>query len=86
MIGVLSVIEQWVEEHTPDPSQEGNYPPRQTLPDTLRKRKHTPSLCATPLERESEAEVKKFATLLRAYRIDCRVMRKQHREAEKYQQ
>ena len=24
MIGVLSVIEQWVEEHTPDPSQEGN--------------------------------------------------------------
>ena len=24
MIGVLSVIEQWIEEHTPDPSQEGN--------------------------------------------------------------
>ena len=25
MIGVLSVIEQWIEEHTPDPSQEGNH-------------------------------------------------------------
>jgi len=25
MPGVLSVIEQWIEEHTPDPSQEGNY-------------------------------------------------------------
>jgi very-short-patch-repair endonuclease len=24
MTGVLSVIEQWIEEHTPDPSQEGN--------------------------------------------------------------
>jgi hypothetical protein len=24
MAGVLSVIEQWIEEHTPDPSQEGN--------------------------------------------------------------
>ena len=23
MPGVLSVIEQWIEEHTPDPSQEG---------------------------------------------------------------
>ena len=33
MIGVLSVIEQWVEEHTPDPSQEGNYPPHKALPD-----------------------------------------------------
>jgi len=29
--GVLSVIEQWTEEeHTPDPSQEGNYPPRRS--------------------------------------------------------
>ena len=26
MPGVLIIIEQWVEEHTPDPSQEGNYP------------------------------------------------------------
>ena len=25
MAGVLSVIEQWVEGHTPDPSPEGNY-------------------------------------------------------------
>jgi len=25
MPGVLSVIEQWIEEHTPDPSQEGNW-------------------------------------------------------------
>jgi len=24
MPGVLSVIEQWIEGHTPDPSQEGN--------------------------------------------------------------
>ena len=24
MPGVLSVIEQWIEEHTPDPSREGN--------------------------------------------------------------
>ncbi|MFH0813661.1 MAG: endonuclease domain-containing protein [Pseudomonadota bacterium] len=24
MPGVLSIIEQWVEKHTPDPSQEGN--------------------------------------------------------------
>jgi very-short-patch-repair endonuclease len=24
MPGVLSVIVQWIEEHTPDPSQEGN--------------------------------------------------------------
>ena len=30
MPGVSSVIEQWVEEHTPDPSQEGNYPPRRS--------------------------------------------------------
>ena len=29
MPGVLSVIEQWIEEHTPAPSQEGNYPPRE---------------------------------------------------------
>ena len=34
MQGVLSVVEQWVEEHTPNPSQEGNYPPRQALPAT----------------------------------------------------
>jgi len=26
MIDVVSAIEQWIEEHTPDPSQEGNYP------------------------------------------------------------
>jgi very-short-patch-repair endonuclease len=26
----LRVIEQWVEEHTPDPSQEGNYPTRRS--------------------------------------------------------
>jgi very-short-patch-repair endonuclease len=25
MPGVLSVLEQWIEEHTPDTSQEGNY-------------------------------------------------------------
>ena len=25
MPGVLSVIEQWIEGHTPDPSPEGNY-------------------------------------------------------------
>jgi very-short-patch-repair endonuclease len=25
MMGVLSVIEQWIEGHTPDPSQEGNW-------------------------------------------------------------
>jgi very-short-patch-repair endonuclease len=24
MMGVLSLIEQWIEEHIPDPSQEGN--------------------------------------------------------------
>jgi hypothetical protein len=37
MIGVLSVIEQWVEEHTPDPSQEGNqYPSTSSgCPDSL---------------------------------------------------
>ena len=29
MTGVLRVIVQWIEEHTPDPSQEGNYPPRE---------------------------------------------------------
>jgi len=30
MPGVLSVVEQWIEEHTPNPSQEGNYPIRRS--------------------------------------------------------
>ena len=36
MIGVLSVIEQWIEEHTPDPSQEGNYSPHRSAPPLSR--------------------------------------------------
>jgi very-short-patch-repair endonuclease len=39
MPGVLSVIEQWVEEHTPAPSQEGNYPPRRSAPPLPREEK-----------------------------------------------
>jgi len=45
MPGVLSFIEQWIEEHTPDPSQEGNYPPHR--------------FALSSLARGSEAEVKK---------------------------
>jgi hypothetical protein len=51
MPGVLSVIEQWVEEHTPDPSQEGNYPP--------------PRRFAPPfVEKGHETEVKKVSHAL----------------------
>src|SRR4030042_1578576 len=36
MPGVLSVIVQWIEEHTPDPSQEGNYQTRRSAPPLSR--------------------------------------------------